>query len=116
VCDTDMVFRFGPTVPSTEDIGKTIELMVLVAFGTQMVTSSRVSLKMTNQTAKAPTPVRMEQFIRAWGSMMCSTARARQFGQMDRVLLATTSKERRMALEHTAGPKEISIRESGKTT
>ncbi len=48
--------------------------------------------------------------------MMCSTARARQFGQMDRVLLATTSKAGRMALERTAGPKEISIRESGKTT
>ena len=98
--------------------------MVLVAFGMQMATSSKVSLKMTNQTAKAPTPARMEQFIGACGSKMFSparagqfgTARARQFRQMDRVLLATTSKAGRMASERTAGLKEISIRESGKTT
>ncbi len=79
-------FRFGLMVQSTEDIGKTTELMVRDASGMLTAIDLRGNSKMTNQTARELTLARMGPYIRVCGLMMFSMDRDKHSGPTDLVL------------------------------
>jgi hypothetical protein len=79
-------FRFGLMVQSTEDIGKTTELMVRDASGMLTAIDLRGNSKMTNQTARELTLAKTGPFIKVCGLMMFSMDRVRHSGRTDLVL------------------------------
>ncbi len=79
-------FRFGLMVQSTEDIGKTTELMARDASGMLTAIDLRGNLKMTNQTARELTLARTGPYIWVCGLMMFSMDRDKHIGRTDLVL------------------------------
>ena len=111
-----MEFKFGRTVPNTRGIGGSIKLADTENSGTSTATFSKASGLTTKLTGMVFTFIKMAQGMRENGKMICSTEKAKRFGQTRPCMRDTTMKAKSTGTVCISGKMDPSMRETGMKT